>query len=76
MSLIKLFSMIGEKDNYMVSYLIAKGAAGIAAADVKAKSRKELAIENRTKAEMTISKRSDTILDHENSNRAFNKKND
>jgi hypothetical protein len=55
----------------MVSYLIAKGATGLATTDIKAKSCKELAIENRTKAEVIISKRSDTILDHETSNRAF-----
>jgi hypothetical protein len=62
LSIMKLFSTSGEKDNYMVSYLIAKGASGLATTDIKSKSRKELAIENRTKAELIISKQNAAIL--------------
>ena len=44
---INLFVMIGERDTFMVSYLVAKGATGLPAGDIVTKSRKELAIENR-----------------------------
>ena len=40
----------------MDSYLVAKGATGIAAVDIQGKSRKELTIENRNKTEINISK--------------------
>lgn len=55
----------------MVSYLVAKGATGIAAVDIQGKSRKELTIENRNKTEINISKRNDTIQDHDVISRNF-----